>query len=133
MLKDLKVLNGNLDLKFNEYIYEYTVNVDDDINSLELEYTLLDGTNISINNNILDNTLNTVYIDVYNEENIETYTLYVYKGISDYTIGIDNYKKSLEVINKVEVEPYKLQILADGIFLSIVIVFSIIFNHHKIK
>ena len=132
MLKDLKVLNGNLELKFNEYTYEYTVVVEDNVNELELEYKLEDNCLINITNNVLDDYENIVYIDVYNEDNIDTYTLYVYKESIDYTVGIDNYKKSLEVINTVEVETYKLQLLASGIFLSIVIVFCIIFHKRKV-
>ena len=133
MLKDLKVLNGNLELKFNEYTYEYTVTVDNNIDSLELEYKLEDNCFINISNNILNDIENIVYIEVYNEENIDTYTLYVYKEKSDYTTGIDNYKKSLEIVNAREIEIYKLQLLGVGIFLSIIIVFSIIFHHRRVK
>lgn len=133
MLKDLKILNGNLELKFNEYTYEYTVVVANDINELEFEYKIDDNCQININDNILDNYENIVYIDVYNDEEIETYTFYVYKENTNYTTGIDDYKKSLEVVNTIEVEPYKLQLLSVGIFLSIIIIFSIIFHRRKAK
>ena len=133
MLNDLKILNGTLELSFNKYTYEYTVIVDNNINTLDFVYKLEDNCNININNNLLNNYENIVTIDVYNDENIETYTFYVYKEATNYTSLIDNYKKSLEIVNNIEVEPYKIQLLVSGIFLSIIIVFSILFRHKRNK
>lgn len=133
MLNDLKILNGTLELTFNKYTYEYTVIVDNNINTLDFVYKLEDNCNININNNLLNNYENIVTIDVYNDENIETYTFYVYKEATNYTSLIDNYKKSLEIVNNIEVEPYKIQLLVSGIFLSIIIVFSILFRHKRNK
>ena len=131
MLKDLKVLNGNLELKFNEYTYEYTVTVEKDIFSLELDYKLAEDTFISIKDNYLDKEENIVYLDVYNIYKSITYTLYVYKELTDEVLGIDNYKKSLEVIEEPRLDIYKVQILCIGIFLTLIIVFSIIFKRKR--
>lgn len=131
MIKDLKVLNGNLELKFNEYTYEYTITVEKDIESLELEYKLEDDCYISIRDNYLDEEENIVYLDVYNVDEEITYTLYVYKEITNEVLGIDNYKKALEVSTNKEVEFYKVQLLTTGIFLLIVIVFSILFRRKR--
>lgn len=131
MLKDLKVLNGNLELKFNEYTYEYTVTVEKDIFSLELDYKLAEDTFISIKDNYLDKEENIVYLDVYNIDKSITYTLYVYKELTDEVLGIDNYKKSLEVIEEPRLDIYKVQILCIGIFLTLIIVFSIIFKRKR--
>ncbi|MBE6157007.1 MAG: hypothetical protein E7161_04630 [Firmicutes bacterium] len=132
MLNDLKVLNGNLELKYNEYTYEYTVTVEENINNLELEYILEDDCYIEIRNNELNFGENTVYIDVYNIDEKITYTLYVYKENSNVVNGIDDYKKTLEIVTTNEVALYKVQLLSIGIFLIIIIVFSLIFRRKKV-
>lgn len=133
MLKDLKILNGNLELKYNEYTYEYTVTVDSDVNSLEFDYTLDDDCYIDIKDNILDDKENIVTLDVYNVDNSITYTFYVYKENDEEVNGIDNYMKSLEVANTNHVELYKVQILSVSIFLTLIIIFSILFHHKKVS
>lgn len=132
MLMDLKVLNGNLELKFNEYTYEYTVTVENEVNSLEFDYNLQEDAYLSIRDNILDEEENIVYLDVYNVNDTITYTLYVYKEFTSEVIGIDNYKKSLEVSLNQEVETYKVQLLTIGVFLAIVIIFSLMFKRKRI-
>jgi len=75
---------------------------------------------------------NTVYIDVYNIDEKITYTLYVYKENSNVVNGIDDYKKTLEIVTTNEVALYKVQLLSIGIFLIIIIVFSLIFRRKKV-
>lgn len=133
MLMDLRVLNGNLELKFNEYIYEYTVKVDNTINSLELDYKLKEDAYINIRNNNLIEGENIVYLDVYNVDEEITYTLYVYKEKTEEVSGIDNYIKSLEVnSNNNEIDLYKVQILTVSIFLILIIIFLMMFKKKKI-
>jgi len=136
MLKDLKILNGILDLEYDEYIYEYTITVEDSVNALDILYEIDKGCNIRVRNNSLLNKENIVYIDVYNNINSITYTLYVYKESVEEVSSIDNYLSSLE-INKNEIIPiYKVQVLSISIFLIILIFFSIIFKRNikkKIK
>jgi len=132
MLNDLKVLNGNLELKYNEYTYEYTVKVDNDIDSLELEYTLKEDCYIEIENNTLLEGNNTVYLNVYNVDESITYTLYVYKEKAETVSGIDSYKKALEINSVKEIQVYKVQLLTTSIFLIILIIFSIMFKRKKI-
>lgn len=128
MLKELKILNGVLELEFNEYTYEYTVIVEDDITSLDIDYLVEENTYINVRGNILNEKDNIVYIDVYSEENTITYTFYVYKESNETVNGIDNFVSSLEVSNIEEVSLYKVQILTCSIFLIIIILFSIIFR-----
>jgi len=132
MLMDLKVLNGNLELKFNEYTYEYTVSVDKEVSSLDFQYELKDDCYIEILNNELNSEENIVYLNVYNVDEEITYTLYVYKENSDTVSGIDNYKKSLEIVSNNEVEVYKVQLLTTGLFLIIIIIFSFIFKRKNV-
>ena len=133
MLKDLKILNGNLELKYNEYTYEYTVTVDSNVNSLEFDYTLDDDCYIDIKDNILDDKENTVTLDVYNLDESITYTFYVYKESDEEVNGIDNYMKSLEVANTNHVDLYKVQILSVSLFLTIIIIFSILFHRKRVS
>lgn len=131
MLKELKILNGNLDLEFNEYTYEYTVAVDAAIDKLEFEYKLDESANISITNNTILGDETIVYLDVYNINEEVTYTFYVYKENTNLVSGIDNYKKSLEVNASNELSLYKVQILTGSIFLVLIILFSIIFKRKR--
>ena len=131
MIEELTIKNGDLELKFNEYTYFYTVKVENDVTSLEFAYKIGEDTNINIRNNYLDNDNNEVYLDVYNVDEIVTYTFYVYKEDTTLSSGIDNYKKSLEVVEIDENYPYKVEGLCIGIFFVIIIIFSIIFRRKK--
>ena len=133
MLKDLKILNGNLELKYNEYTYEYTVTVDNDVNSLEFEYVLDDDCYVDIKDNNLEKGENIVTLDVYNVDNSITYTFYVYKESGEEVNGIDNYMKSLEVANTNNTEFYKVQILSVSLFLTLIIIFCILFHKKKVS
>jgi len=133
MLEDLKVLNGNLELKYNEYTYEYTIRVKQDIKRLELEYKLKDDCYIEIIDNDLKNEENIVYLKVYNVDEEIIYKLYVYKEITNEVSGIDNFVESLEVNKNNDIPLYKVQILSISIFLIILILFSIMFKTKKVK
>lgn len=131
MINNLEVLNGDLELKFNPFIYEYTVRVKSDVEELSFSYDLEDDCYVRLRNNIILEEENTIYLDVYNVDNLVTYTFYVYKDNVSSTIGIDNYMKSLEIVKKEEVSLYKVQLLSIGLFLSLLIVFCIIFCKRK--
>lgn len=131
MLKELKILNGILDLEFNEYTYEYTATVKENIKSLDFDYLLEDNAYINIRENNLNAGENIVYIDVYNKENTITYTFYVYKENSEQVNSIDNFVNTLEIKKTESIPVYKVQILACSMFLIIIILFSIIFKKKR--
>ena len=133
MLNELRILNGNLELKFNKYIYEYTVIVDDNVNSLEFDYNLEENSYINIRENFLNKDENMVYVDVYNSDDLATYTFLVYKNNTELVNGIDDFVHNLTISNNEEVSLYKVQILTTSIFLIIVIIFSIIFRKKQKK
>ena len=133
MINSLKILNGNLELAFNKYIYYYTVKVDSDIVSLIFDYKLDDDWKINIRNNTLNYGNNLVYVDVYNDIESKTYTFSVYKEMTEEVNGIDNYKKSLEINNVSHLELYKVQLLGVGLFLTIVLLFTVLFKRRKIS
>ena len=88
---------------------------------------------INIRNNNLVSDENIVYIDVYNEEKTITYTIFVYREKTEEVSGIDNFVASLQVSDVKEVSLYEMQILCCGVFLIILIVFSVIFRRKKLK
>lgn len=131
MIEELNILNGDLELKFNRYTYEYTVKVSNDVTSLDFSYKLGNDCNINIRNNYLDNN-NIVYVDIYNVDESITYTFNVYKENTISSSGIDNYKKSLEVVDADPNYEYKVEGLIIGLFFTIIIIFSIIFRRKKV-
>lgn len=132
MLQDLKILNGNLDLKFDKYNYEYTVHVDEDVKKLDIDYIKEENAVVEVSNNTLNNKHSTVYITVKNGENVVVYTLYVTKNISENVSKIDEYIYSLET-NTETINTYELQFLGIGVFFAIVIVFTLFFKKKRIK
>lgn len=131
MLSNLKVLNGTLDLEFDESIYNYTILVDDSVTSLELSYETKNNEYVVVRNNNIVDFENFVYIDVYAYDSIITYTLCVYKDNSNQVSGIDSYLNSLEVQKIDNVTQVEMQCLCIGVFLGVVIIFSIIFKRKK--
>ncbi len=133
MIYDLKILNGNLELDFNPYTYEYTVTVEEDVKSLDFSYRLQDDTYIEIKNNELNDLENKVILEVYNVNEDATYTFWVYKEKLNDVSGIDNYMKSLEVNSKESIDLYKVEFLAVGVFFLLIITFSLIFHKKSQK
>ncbi len=82
MLKELKILNGELSLEFDSLNTIYTVNLSNDDNMLLLEYKIDENDNISIKGNNLIEGKNEVVITVYNDKNSTSYYLEVYKDSS---------------------------------------------------
>ncbi len=133
MLLDLEILNGNLELEYNELTYEYTVKVDESVDHLDFVYHICDECFINIRDNFLSNENGVVSIEVFNSNNLSnTYTFYVSREMSNATSGIENYKKSLEILSDNNPNILNIQFLSIGVFLSIIIIFSVIFRRKKI-
>ena len=132
MLEELNILNGKLDLKFDKYNNIYTVEVEESVNSLELEYIASDGYKVSVNNNFLNNELNYVYLNVYNENETNTYTLIVTKKISETTSLIEDYKKSV-MVEEMKVPTYQVAFIISGCFIVLLITFFLLFHKKKRK
>lgn len=80
VLLDLKILNGDMFLKFDKYVNNYTVNVASYVDTLEIEYKIRDTDEIKIvNNENLNYGVNYVFLEVTCEEEKNVYTLEVYK------------------------------------------------------
>ncbi len=131
MIYDLKILNGDLELPFNEYTYSYTVKVREDVTSLEFSYKLAEDTYVEIKNNELNEKDSIVTLDVYNVNEDVLYTFYVSKETSEDVSGIENYMHSLEVGKDEELNVLNVQLLSLGVFFLITFFFALIFRRSK--
>lgn len=94
MLLDLKILNGDMPLKFDKYVNNYTVEIKEDVTNLEIEYKCNNDDSVNItNNDNLDFGINYVFIEVINNEEKNVYVLEVYK------------KRTENVFNEIKIEP----------------------------
>ena len=67
MLLDLKILNGDMPLKFDKYVNNYTVEIKEDVTNLEIEYKCNNDDSVNkTNNDNLDFGINYVFIEVIN-------------------------------------------------------------------
>lgn len=131
MLEDLEVLNGEMDLEFSSLIDYYTVSVGNDVYSLNLNYKLSDSATLNIRNNeSLQEGNNYVYLDVYEGNKVNTYTLEVYKEVL---------KKTMEIVDdtsKVEVKSvpvYTKYLLIFAGLIVILFTYKILFRKGKKK
>ena len=132
MLLDLKILNGDMPLKFDKYVNNYTVEIKEDVTKLEIEYICNNDDLVTIkNNDNLDFGINHIFIEVINNEEKNVYVLEVYK------------KRTENVFNEIKIEPeikneekmpdYIPIGLIVGGFLIILFTFWLLFHKKKIK
>lgn len=131
MLKKLTILNGELSLKFDPLNTRYTVNMTSSAERLELEYEIDSDDQISIFNNNLVDDKEEVVITVYNDEEMMSYYLEVYKMESDEVSDFEDYFASLELKSDTKMPSYVAPSIASGCFLLILIIFSILFKRAK--
>lgn len=130
MLIDLKILNGNLDVKFDKYTYLYTVRIDNDLNKLDFSYILDNNVSINIrdNNNITDGSI--VYIDVFNGKRIITYTFNIYKDDTNEVINVINIEDEL-LLEKSNENFITTNLLFTVMFFIIIFLYLLIFRKLK--
>ncbi|MCX4254647.1 MAG: hypothetical protein OSJ63_05210 [Bacilli bacterium] len=130
MLKELKILNGELSLEFDSLNTIYTVNLSNDDNMLLLEYKIDENDNISIKGNNLIESKNEVVITVYNDKNSTSYYLEVYKDSS--TNVVLNTSKEVGInVAKTEMPDYVVPSIAVVCFLTILFLFVLLFKKSK--
>ena len=129
MLNSLEVVNGSISPEFKPDVFEYTVNVSDEVLALVLNCKADEGATITVyGNDYLTEGENHVIIEVYKDELI-TYTLTVYK--SEETEVVDMYTNAqvLEVSQDSPwYEDYIIPIISICCFITIITLFSIIFK-----
>lgn len=107
MLKDLKILNGEMTLKFDSLNTVYTINMLEDDSELKFEYEIDEDNHISIFDNKLDSDENIVVITVYNDEKMMSYYLKVYQKMTTTMNKNVNNMTSLGIEAKKEVPDRK--------------------------
>ena len=132
MLEELEIVNGKLDLKFDKYNNIYTVEVEENIKTLEFEYKVSEGYKVSIDNNVLNSDINYVYLNVYNDTTLNTYTFIVNKNITETSSLIDDYKSNLFVKEEEAPTSGVISIIVSCI-IFLIIVFILLFKKKKVK
>lgn len=127
MLEDLRILNGTMTPEFDIYNNIYSVDVDEKVTSLVIEYDIEDDYTVNIiDNNNFTSGENTVYIQIIKDKVIETYTLLVFKENAKEVINYDLYIEPLEVEKKLP--EYVLPTIIGSCIFIIIIFFIIIFK-----
>lgn len=132
MLKDLKILNGDLSVKFDPLNTRYTVNMTTEDTKLELEYEIDEEYEISIFGNLLDGNDDVVVISVYNDDTLMSYYLEINPLESENVSIEQDYFASLEVNSDKEVPRYVAPLIAGVCFIIILFFFAILFKKRKI-
>ncbi len=131
MLKDLKILNGELSVKFDPLNTRYTVNMTNSDTKLELEYKIDEDDEISIFGNSLDGQDDLVVISVYNDDELMSYYLEI-NPLESKNVNLEqDYFASLELNSKQEVPKYVAPVIAGVCFLIILFFFAILFKKRK--
>lgn len=131
MLKDLKILNGELSVKFDPLNTRYTVNMTNSDTKLELEYKIDEDDEISIFGNSLDGQDDLVVISVYNDDELMSYYLEI-NFLESKNVNLEqDYFASLELNSKQEVPKYVAPLIAGVCFLIILFFFAILFKKRK--
>ena len=131
MLKDLKILNGELSVKFDPLNTRYTVNMTNSDTKLELEYKIDEDDEISIFGNSLDGQDDLVVISVYNDDELMSYYLEI-NPLESKNVNLEqDYFASLELNSKQEVPKYVAPLIAGVCFLIILFFFAILFKKRK--
>ena len=130
MLNDLKIINGVLSPKFDIYNNIYSVNIDENVDKLVIEYDVDSDYMV----NIIDNESlvpgnNEVYLQVIKDNEINTYTLLVYKEETDTVVNYDYLLEPLEV--KEELPSYVAPLIIGCCFFVILLVFILLFKRKK--
>ncbi len=130
MLQDLKILNGEMPLKFDPLNTIYTINLTEDEDFLKIDYEIADNALVSIYGNKLTEGLNEVVLTVYNDEDLVSYYLYVYKEKPSVVMAIDTSVMGLQKENT-ELASYVIPSIASICFIFILLFFTLLFKKKK--
>ena len=129
MLNDLEIINGELSPAFDSLNNIYSVTVSEDVDELVMEYSAPDGYIVNIiDNQDLDEGENEVYLQVIKDEEINTYTLLVYKESSEPVFNYEYVPETIEVESEL---PEYVAPLIIGSCLLIILIFAILLFKRK--
>ena len=130
VLLDLKILNGDMPLKFDKYVNNYTVEIKEDVTKLEIEYICNNDDLVTIkNNDNLDFGINHIFIEVVNNEEKNVYVLEIYKKRDENVFN--EIKIESEIKNEEKMPDYIPIGLIVGGFLIILFTFWLLFHKKK--
>lgn len=130
-MESLNVLNGKLSPKFDKFNDIYTVSIDSDINSLDLDYEINDNEQISIYGNMdFEEGENRVIIAVTNPEETNYITLIVNKKKSESVISELSDKILLEIENN-NLPSYAPYLIGTSCVSLILLIFCIFYARKK--
>ena len=129
MLSDLEIINGELSPAFDSLNNIYSVTVSEDVDELVMEYSTTDGYIVNvIDNQDLDEGEKEVYLQVSKDEEINTYTLLVYKESSEPVFNYEYVPETIEVESEL---PEYVAPLIIGSCLLIILIFAILLFKRK--
>ena len=129
MLSDLEIINGELSPAFDSLNNIYSVTVSEDVDELVMEYSTTDGYIVNvIDNQDLDEGENEVYLQVIKDEEINTYTLLVYKESSEPVFNYEYVPETIEVESGL---PEYVAPLIIGSCILIILIFAILLFKRK--
>ena len=129
MLSDLEIINGELSPAFDSLNNIYSVTVSEDVYELVMEYSTTDGYIVNvIDNQDLDEGENEVYLQVIKDEEINTYTLLVYKESSEPVFNYEYVPETIEVESGL---PEYVAPLIIGSCILIILIFAILLFKRK--
>ena len=130
MLNDLEIINGELSPEFDCLNNIHSVTIPENVDELVMDYSGTDGYIVNvIDNKDLASGENEVYIQVIKDEEINTYTLLVYKESSE---PVFNYDYNLDTVEVEEELPeYVAPLIAGSCLIVILIVFLLLFKRKK--
>lgn len=121
MIDNLEIINGSINQMFNKDKFEYVVSVDSSVSTLIFSYDLVEDAEVTIyGNDELTDGENHVYLEVYSNDKVTTYTFVVNKETVN---EVFNYEVSMQKEFK-----YKTPIIFGSCFILIVVLFCIIFK-----
>ena len=120
MINSLVIKNGELLPSFDKYNLNYSVNVQDDVNQLEMDIVLEDPSSTLdvIGNNNLINDENLITISITKDNQTTVYNLTVYKEKTQNTSFNETVAKSLELKEDKPIANYVAPLIGSCCFIS---------------
>lgn len=129
MLEDLRINNGVMYPKFDKYNNVYTITIENDINTLAIDYELLPNTVIDIvGNENLKVGENIIYLNISGKNN-GTYTLYVNKKEEQKATSMLDQYQVIEA--KKEIPGFVGPLIGIICFLLIILSYVLLFSKKK--
>ncbi|MFI3260873.1 MAG: hypothetical protein R3Y13_04085 [bacterium] len=136
MLKKLEIINGEMTLEFDSLVNTYTVNVENDVTKLLINYEC-ENPNCRVEilqNDFLLEGRNEVEINVYGENEFSSYILVVTREKTSSAFHEENIENLVNIEgNTVEFENYAVEYLIVVCVVLIIIFYRILFPKKKTK